>query len=160
MKLKIYTMGGTIDKIYFDDLSNYEVGEPQVSEILSEAKVSFEYEVEEVARKDSIYMTDADRKSLRDRIESDSYHLILVTHGTDSMVETAKYLSGIPEKVIVITGALIPSRFRKSDALFNVGCAIGALQVLKPGVYVTMNGRVFAADKVRKNREAGYFEEF
>lgn len=158
MKLKIFTTGGTIDKIYFDDLSDYEVGEPQVDEILREAKVRFEYEIHEVVRKDSLYMTDEDRAMLRKLIEADSHRLILITHGTDSMVETARYLYNIADKVIVLTGALTPAHFRKTDAAFNVGCAVGALQVLPPGVYIAMNGQVFPADKVRKNRSAGCFE--
>jgi L-asparaginase len=158
MKLKIFTTGGTIDKIYFDDLSDYEVGEPQVSEILKEAKVNFEYEIEEVVRKDSLYMTDEDRLMLRKLILADSNRLVLITHGTDSMVETARHLQNIEDKVIVLTGALTPAHFRKTDAAFNVGCAIGALQALQPGVYITMNGLLFPADKVRKNRAAGCFE--
>lgn len=158
MKLKIFTTGGTIDKIYFDDLSDYEVGEPQVLEILQDAKVKFEYEIQEVVRKDSLYMTDDDRAILRKLILGDSHRLILITHGTDSMVETARQLQGIEDKVIMLTGALAPAHFRKTDAAFNVGCAIGALQVLPPGVYIAMNGQVFPADKVRKNRAAGCFE--
>jgi L-asparaginase len=158
MELKIYTTGGTIDKVYFDDLSDYEVGDPQVAEILTEAKVNFHYEIHEVVRKDSLYMTDEDRAVLRELIQADSHRLILVTHGTDSMVQTARYLQDIADKVIVLTGALTPAHFRKTDAAFNVGCAIGALQVLQPGVYIAMNGQVFPADKVRKNRSAGCFE--
>ena len=159
MKLKIFTTGGTIDKVYFDDLSNYEVGDPQVAEILKEAGVGFAYEIEEIVRKDSIYITDEDRAVLRRRIEADPNRLILVTHGTDSMADTARFLMGIPDKVIVLTGALAPARFRKSDAAFNIGCAAGALQALQPGVYIAMSGCIFPADKVRKNREAGCFEE-
>jgi L-asparaginase len=158
MKLKIFTTGGTIDKIYFDDLSDYEVGEPQVLEILQDAKVKFEYEIQEVVRKDSLYMTDEDRAMLRKLILADSHRLFLITHGTDSMVETARQLQDIEDKVIMLTGALTPAHFRKTDAAFNVGCAIGALQVLPPGVYIAMNGQVFPADKVRKNRPAGRFE--
>ena len=159
MKLKIFTTGGTIDKIYFDDLSGYEVGDPQVVEILKEARVHFEYDLTEVARKDSLYMTDEDRILLRRLIEADPNRWILITHGTDSMVATARQLHDIPNKVIVLTGALTPARFKKSDAPFNVGCAVGALQALSPGVYIAMNGRIFPADRVRKNREAGCFEE-
>jgi L-asparaginase len=159
MKLKIFTMGGTIDKIYFDDLSHYEVGEPQAGEILREARVNFEVEVEEIARKDSLVLTEEDRNRLRTRIQAAPQRLILITHGTDTMVETARHLLGLADKVMVLTGALTPARFKNSDAAFNLGCAIGALQALPPGVYIAMNGRVFAADKVRKNREAGCFEE-
>ncbi|MHC1744462.1 MAG: asparaginase domain-containing protein [Syntrophobacteraceae bacterium] len=159
MKLKIFTLGGTIDKVYFDDLSDYEVGEPQVVEILREARVAFDYEIEELMRKDSLHMSDEDRLLLRRRIEEDSARLILVTHGTDTMVETARHLLGIPDKVIVFTGSLSPAGFKGSDAVFNVGCAVGALQALQPGVYIAMSGRVFPAGKVAKNRQAGRFEE-
>jgi L-asparaginase len=159
MKIKIFSMGGTIDKLYFDDLSHYEVGEPQVAEVLKEAEVHFDYDVEDVVRKDSLRLTEADRELLRQRITASPHRLALVTHGTDTMVDTGLALKGIPGKVIVLTGALSPYRFRQSDATFNIGCAIGALQVLPPGVYIAMSGRVFAIDRVRKNREARRFEE-
>ncbi len=159
MRLKIFTMGGTIDKVYFDDLSDYEVGEPQVVEILRDANVTFDYESEELMRKDSLHMTAADRLLLRRRVEEDPSRLILVTHGTDTMVETARYLLDIPDKVIVFTGSLSPARFKGSDAVFNIGCAVGAIQALEPGVYIAMSGKVFPADKVAKNRQAGRFEK-
>jgi len=159
MKIKIFSMGGTIDKLYFDDLSRYEVGDPQVAEVLKEAEVHFDYEIEDVVRKDSLRLTEADRELLRQRIAASPHRLALVTHGTDTMVETGRALKGIPGKVIVLTGALSPYRFRQSDATFNIGCAIGALQVLPSGVYIAMSGRVFAIDHVRKNREARRFEE-
>ena len=159
MKIQIFSMGGTIDKLYFDDLSRYEVGDPQVAEVLREAEVHFDYEIEAVVRKDSLRLTEADRQLLRQRIAASPQRLALVTHGTDTMVETGLALKGIPGKVIVLTGALSPYRFRQSDATFNIGCAIGALQALAPGVYIAMSGRVFAIDHVRKNREARRFEE-
>ena len=99
------------------------------------------------------------RELLRQRIAASPLRMALVTHGTDTMVDTGHALKGIPGKVIVLTGALSPYRFRQSDATFNIGCAIGALQVLPPGVYIAMSGRVFAIDRVRKNREARRFEE-
>ncbi|WP_243360297.1 asparaginase domain-containing protein [Fundidesulfovibrio terrae] len=158
MKISIYTMGGTIDKIYFDDLSDYTVGSPQVGEILKEAHGAFDFEVHEVLRKDSLHLTDEDRAMLRARIEADPCPFILVTHGTDTMADTAKALMGLPGKTIVFTGALSPARFKGSDAGFNVGCAVGAVQSLASGVYICMNGVVFEAGKVRKNRDAGRFE--
>jgi len=127
--------------------------------VLKEAEVHFDYDVEDVVRKDSLRLTEADRELLRQRIAASPHRLALVTHGTDTMVETGQALKGIPDKVIVLTGALSPYRFRQSDATFNIGCAIGALQVLPPGVYIAMSGRVFAIDRVRKNREARRFEE-
>ena len=151
-------MGGTIDKVYFDDLSDYTVGDPQVGTILAAANVDIEFEVMEVARKDSLYVTDDERRELRDRIAADPRRHVLVTHGTDTMTETARMLAEIPDKTIVLTGAMSPARFAASDATFNVGCAVGAVQSLPPGVYVVMNGRVFAAGTVRKNRQKGRFE--
>lgn len=159
MRLKIFSMGGTIDKVYFDDLSEYEVGEPQAGEILREAGVTVPFSVEEVVRKDSLHLTTEDRAALRSRIAASPERHILVTHGTDTMVETAAALGGLGEKVIVFTGALSPARFKGSDAPFNLGCAVGAAQTLPPGVYITMSGRVFDAGKVRKNRAAGRFED-
>ncbi len=159
MTLKIFTMGGTIDKVYFDDLSHYEVGEPQVGEILREAKVALDYEIEELMRKDSLHMTLEDRLLLRERILSVPNRLILVTHGTDTMVETARQLLDIRDKVIVFTGSLSPARFKGSDAVFNVGCAVGALQALPAGVFIAMSGRVLPAERASKNREAARFEE-
>lgn len=158
MQLAVFSMGGTIDKIYFDDLSDFTVGEPQVAVILAAANVDIAYEVMEVARKDSLYVTDAERRELRDRIAADSRRHVLVTHGTDTMAETAIFLAEIPDKVIVMTGAMSPARFAASDATFNVGCAVGAVQSLPAGVYIAMNGRVFPAGSVRKNREKGRFE--
>ncbi|WP_029459654.1 asparaginase domain-containing protein [Solidesulfovibrio alcoholivorans] len=158
MQLAIFTMGGTIDKVYFDDLSDYTVGEAQVRPILDGANVDMEYEILEVTRKDSLYVTDEERKALHDRIVADPRRHVLVTHGTDTMTETAKVLADIPDKVIVLTGAMAPARFAATDAVFNVGCAVGAVQCLPPGVYIAMNGRVFPAGTVRKNREKGRFE--
>jgi len=158
-KLGIFSMGGTIDKVYFDDLSEYEVGSPQAGEILREAGAAIEFSVTEVMRKDSLHLTEADRAVLRMRIENAPEPCILVTHGTDTMAETARALVGLPGKTIVLTGAMSPARFKGSDAPFNVGCAVGAVQSLPEGVYIAMSGQVFEAGRVRKNRDAGRFEE-
>lgn len=158
MKIRVLTIGGTIDKIYFDALSAYEVGEPQAPLILAEAKVAFEYAVERLLQKDSLELTGSDRALIRERVEAATERLILITHGTDTMAQTGAALKGIAKKVIVLTGAMQPAAFRISDAVFNIGCAIGALQSLPPGVYIVMNGCVFPVDEVRKNREAGRFE--
>ncbi|MCB1800221.1 MAG: asparaginase [Gammaproteobacteria bacterium] len=158
MNIQVYSCGGTIDKVYFDARSAYEIGDPCVGAILQQANVQFEYRVESLMRKDSLDMTDGDRQLLCDRIAGCPQRQILVTHGTDSMAESALMLAGLADKTIVLTGAMRPARFADSDAAFNVGCAIGALQSLPPGVYIAMNGRAFSAGKVRKNREAGRFE--
>lgn len=160
MKIKIYTTGGTIDKVYFDDLSQYEVGEPRVREILETAKVNVTYSITEICRKDSIHLTDADREKIREKVAAENSPLILITHGTDSMSLTAQALEGVGEdKVIVLTGAMNPYLFKQSDASFNVGCAIGALQSLTPDVYIAMSGRIFRASEARKNREKKQFEK-
>lgn len=156
--LCVVTTGGTIDKIYFDDKSDYQVGDPQIGRILEELGVAFRFEVVPVLRKDSLHLDDADRELVRDAIARHESRHVLVTHGTDSMVETARVLATIPGKVIVLTGALNPARFRGSDAEFNIGTAVGAVQSLPPGVYIAMNGRIWDPAKVRKNVDANRFE--
>jgi L-asparaginase len=156
--LTIVATGGTIDKIYFDDKSAYQIGAPQIGEILKQLGVAFEFEVIALMRKDSLHMDDADRDLIRRTIAAQPHRHVLVTHGTDTMVETARALAGIAGKTIVLTGALNPARFQGSDAVFNIGCAVGAIQALSDGVYIAMNGRVWDPARVRKNREANRFE--
>jgi len=158
VKIKIFTVGGTIDKIYFDQLSQYEVGESLVSRMFLEANVMFEFEIEQVMKKDSLHMTDQDRQLLFDKISIEPAKHIFITHGTDSMIKTAQVLSEIKGKVIVLTGALQPSRFRDSDATFNVGFALGALHVLSQGTYVAMNGQILDPFNAQKSRENNRFE--
>jgi len=157
MDIKIFSVGGTIDKIYFDKKNNYEVGSPYIKVLFKELKVSFEYEIESLFRKDSLDMTDKDRELLFSKVKSDPNRLILITHGTDTMIETAKMLSKIKKKVIVFTGAIEPAKFKTSDAVFNIGCAIAAVQTLTSGVYIAMNGKVFKPDQVRKDVKEGQF---
>ena len=157
-KLLIITTGGTIDKIYFDDKSDYQVGEPQISQILHAMHVAIEFEVAALMRKDSLHITDDDRKLIRAAIAASDASHVLITHGTDTMVETAVELQGLAGKTIVLTGALNPARFRDSDAIFNIGCAVGAVQALLPGVYIAMNGKVWDPEHVRKNRNQNRFE--
>lgn len=159
MKIKIFTVGGTIDKIYFDKKSQYDVGDSVVGDILREANVTFEFECESILSKDSLDMTDDDRQLVYDKINSDPNRHVIVTHGTDTMIETAKKLQSIPDKVIALTGSMQPARFKASDAAFNVGCAITAVQTLSPGVYIVINGCIFDPEKVRKNRDQNRFEE-
>ncbi len=154
----IYSVGGTIDKVYYDQLDDYEIGEPKVGEILEEAGVDFAFRVHSLMKKDSLDMTEEDRHRIHRRIRNDPNPLILITHGTDSMVDTARRLSDIPAKTIVLTGAMQPARFKASDAVFNVGFAAAAVQTLPPGVYIAMNGRIFDPHQVRKNRSTKRFE--
>ena len=156
--LLIVTTGGTIDKVYFDAKSDYQVGEPQIGRILGELGVAFRFHVIPLLRKDSLFIEDADRQLLRATIAAQEETCVLVTHGTDTMVETAKVLATIPGRTIVLTGALNPARFRGSDAEFNIGCAVGAVQSLPAGAWIAMNGRIWSPDKVRKNVDANRFE--
>ena len=157
-KLLIITTGGTIDKTYFDDKSDYQVGEPQISQILHAMHVAFEFEVTALMRKDSLHITADDRKLIRAAVAACDARHVLITHGTDTMVDTALELSGFEDKTIVLTGALNPARFRDSDAIFNIGCAVGAVQSLSPGVYIAMNGKVWDPEHVRKNPNQNCFE--
>lgn len=157
--LRIFTTGGTIDKIYFDARSEYEVGEPQIGEILHEMNVQLRFDITPLMRKDSLDMNDADRAHIRSAVTAAAEDRIVITHGTDTMTQTAAALAGIPDKTIVLTGALNPARFRGSDAMFNIGGAVAAAQIAQPGVYIYMNGRVFDARRVRKNRERNRFED-
>lgn len=156
--LLIITTGGTIDKVYFDAKSDYQVGEPQIGKILADLGVAFRFHVIPLLRKDSLFIDQADRELMRASIAAQKERHVLVTHGTDSMVETAKVLASIPDKTIVLTGALNPARFAGSDAEFNIGCAVGAVQALPPGAWIAMNGRIWHPDKVRKNVDANRFE--
>lgn len=157
--IRIFTTGGTIDKVYFDDKSEYEIGEPLVGELLREAQVRVPFKVEALMRKDSLDLTDADRSTIREKVAAAGERRIVITHGTDTMTDTARELHGLDDKVIVLTGALHPARFRRSDAEFNIGMAIAAVQACGPGVWIVMNGRVFDAARVRKNRDLNRFED-
>ena len=153
------TTGGTIDKVYFDDESEFQVGSPMIAELLREAHVTAEVTVEPVLAKDSLDLTDADRQLIRERVLASPAERILITHGTDTMAETGRALKDVAAKTIVLTGSMQPARFRSTDAVFNVGFALGVVQALPPGVYLAINGRIFDAAHVRKNRERQQFEE-
>ena len=153
----IVTTGGTIDKAYFDALSAYHVGDTVVAKLLGIAQVTQPYRVVELFRKDSLELTEADRATLREAIAGLDARRVVVTHGTDTMAESAKALVSISSKTIVLTGALAPARFAESDAPFNLGMAFAAAQTLPPGVYITMNGRVIRGDKARKDRQQSRF---
>lgn len=157
-KLNILTTGGTIDKLYYDDKSDYQIGEPEIGRILRAMNVAFEWEIRALLRKDSLHLNDDDRSLIRQAIVASSDQHFLITHGTDTMVETAAALGDIGERVIVLTGALNPARFIDSDAVFNIGCAVGAVQCLSPGIWIAMNGRIWDHKSVRKNRAENRFE--
>ena len=155
----IITTGGTIDKVYFDEKSTYSVGEAQISEVLRQAHVDDAYEVLSLMRKDSLELTDEDRDHIRKTILAHPHQRVLVTHGTDTMAQTGIALAGIQEKTIVLTGALLPARFRDNDAVFNIGFAFAAVQTLPAGIYIAMNGRIFDPHRVRKDRDLNRFVE-
>jgi len=159
MFIRFITTGGTIDKIYFDALSQFEIGDSQVKHILTEGLIEFDYDIVPLFQKDSIDMNDEDRNILRDYIVSDTADRYVITHGTDTMSDTADALADLPDKTIVLTGALSPARFKATDAIFNVGMAVAAVQVALPGVYIAMSGQIFAAGDVRKNRAENRFEK-
>ena len=156
--IDIFTTGGTIDKVYFDALSEFQIGPAAIPDMLRENNVHVPHRVTQLMRKDSLELTDADRAAIRQACADAPESHILITHGTDTMTDTAAALGGLEGKTIVLTGALAPARFRVTDAIFNLGLALGAVQSKPPGVYLAMNGTVFAAGQVRKNRSAGRFE--
>lgn len=155
--IEIFTTGGTIDKVYFDALSEYQVGPSAVAEILRENNVHAPHRVKQLLRKDSLDIAAADRAAIRAAILASEADRILVTHGTDTMVETARALGGIAGKTIVLTGALQPASLKHSDAEFNIGFALAAVQVLPAGVHVAMNGQILDPSRTRKDRDAGRF---
>ena len=160
MYIRFISTGGTIDKIYFDAMSQFEVGDSQVNHILTEGLAAFDYDIVPMFRKDSLEFTDDDRKKLREFIESDDATRFVITHGTDTMVQSAEAISGIAGKSIVLTGALSPARFKGTDAIFNVGLAVAAVQLVSPGVNIGTSGAeiggAFGGEKeTGGGREAG-----
>jgi len=153
----VLTTGGTIDKVYFDAKSDYEVGDSVVAELLQQANVREPFKVRSLLRKDSLEMTDADRALVRAAVLQAPEQRIIITHGTDTMTETARALGTLRAKTVVLTGSLAPARFARSDATFNIGMAFAAVQSLPAGVYIVMNGQVFDAARVRKDRAQNAF---
>ncbi len=156
-KILILTTGGTIDKIYFDALSEYQIGTTQIARLLEIGRVTAPFEIGELMRKDSLDLTGEDRGTIAAAVEKADTDRIVITHGTDTMTVTAQALVHVTGKTIVLVGALAPARFAESDATFNLGMAFATAQVAPPGVYITMNGSVFRAGEVVKNREQGAF---
>jgi L-asparaginase len=153
----VLTTGGTIDKEYFDALSQYQINDTMVTKMLAVARVTHPCTVQEVMRKDSIDMTEEDRAAIVERVAAASARRIVITHGTDTMTLTACALAVCTDKVIVLTGALAPARFSESDAAFNLGMAFATAQSAPPGVYITINGSVFRGDEIVKDRKLGRF---
>jgi L-asparaginase len=135
------------------------VGPPNIETVLRELNPAVDYSVQSLFRKDSLEITDEDREIILQSVLHATEERILITHGTDTMVQTANYLAQAQGKTIVLTGALTPALFKTTDALFNIGSALAAVQILGPGVYIAMNGAIFEHDKVRKNLTTNVFEE-
>ena len=150
MTIKIFTTGGTFDKIYFDAKSEFHIGDTVIGALLEEANVDFDYEIESLLKKDSLEMDEIDRALIRNAVGNVYNHQILITHGTDTMVETAQALLGIADKTIVLFGAMQPARMRYSGAMYNLGVASAAVQLLPAGVYLAMNGKIFDPRKVSR----------
>ena len=159
MRIKIFTTGGSIDKGYSTRESAFVVLDPQVGDLLRDANVDLQFDIESVVKKDSLELTDEDRDLILERVRRDPCRHILITHGTDTMPLTARALSTVEDKVIVLTGAMQPATFRTTDAPFNVGFAIAALHTLPPDVYIAMNGRIFDPADVVKNSDLDRFEK-
>jgi L-asparaginase len=158
--IRVFVTGGTFDKEYNELTGALAFKETHLPEMLRLGRCRIEVAIETLMMIDSLEMTDADRARIVEHCRQAAEPRIVITHGTDTMVETARALAVAPTgaKTIVLTGAMIPYAFGSSDGLFNLGSALSFVQALPPGVYLAMNGRCFEWDKVRKNRETGVFE--
>ncbi|MBD3754564.1 MAG: asparaginase [Gammaproteobacteria bacterium] len=160
-EIQLFITGGTLDKDY-DAVSGELVFPPShLDSLLAQARCTLPIELDVLMQKDSLHMDDADRAVINQACQDSRHSHIVITHGTDTMVQSAQVLLNNPnlkDKTIVFTGAMRPFKLGESDASFNVGTALMAVQLAKPGVYLCMNGRLFAADQVQKNRVAGLFE--
>jgi L-asparaginase len=157
--IRILVTGGTLDKEYNQLDGELVFTKTHIADILTQAKCTAEVTIETVMLKDSLHMVDADRQSILESIRRCPEDKVIVTHGTDTMPETAAVVGqAVTDKTVVFVGAMVPYSFVNSDALFNLGCAFTAVQVLPRGSYITMNGKVFQWDNVRKNRQKGEFE--
>ena len=156
--IHIFTTGGSIDKTYSTELSDFVVGEPQAERLLREANVNLCFTVTKLTCKDSLALTDDDRARIVEAVRQSAAAHIVITHGTDTMPQTAQALAAVKDKTIVITGAMQPAVFKTSDAAFNLGTAIAAAQLLPPGVYIAMSGLVLPAQQARKNHATRQYE--
>jgi L-asparaginase len=158
--IRIFITGGTFDKEYDEIGGRLFFQDTHVPEMLKLGRCHLDVEIRTLMMVDSLDMSDADRQIIVDQCGAAPEDRIVITHGTDTMAETARMLQAAGlQKTIVLTGAMIPYKFGSSDGLFNLGSALAFAQTLPPGVYVAMNGRCFAADRVRKNKSAGVFED-
>ncbi|MBI3714446.1 MAG: asparaginase [Betaproteobacteria bacterium] len=160
MQIAVFVTGGTFDKEYNELTGELFFQKTHVPEMLQMGRSHVVTKVKTLMMKDSLFMTDADRAVIARACKSTKARRIVVTHGTDTMADTARYLAErVGDKTVVLTGAMVPYKFGSSDGLFNLGSALSFAQMLPDGVYVAMNGRYFAWDNVQKNRKLGVFEE-
>jgi L-asparaginase len=160
MRIRVLVSGGTFDKQYDELTGRLFFRDTHVPEMLDRGRCRVDVTVETVMMVDSLDLDDAGRQAIVSRCRASAERAIVVTHGTDTMVETARAIAaaGLSDRTVILTGAMVPYAFGSSDGLFNLGSALSFAQVLPPGVYVAMNGQYFAWDRVRKNREDGIFE--
>jgi len=158
MTIAILTTGGTFDKVYFDANSDYSIGEPCITSILDEGNVTSDYRVQSILKKDSLDIAQDERELIKNSVLECDEERIIIIHGTDTMDKTAKFLEDIKEKTIILTGAMQPARFKKTDAIFNSGFAYAAALSLDHGIYIAMNGEIFNPNNVKKNIDLGRFE--
>jgi L-asparaginase len=156
--IHIFTTGGSIDKAYSTAVSDFIVADPQAAHILREANVNLDYTITELLRKDSLALTDDDRALIVAAVRRSPARQIIITHGTDTMPQTAAALAIILDKTIVITGAMQPAAFKATDAAFNLGTAIAAAQIMPAGVYIAMSGLILPAAQARKNHATNQYE--
>lgn len=160
MAIRIFVTGGTFDKEYNELNGTLFFKDTHINEMLKLGRARVPIEVRTLMMMDSIDMTDSDRELIALNCLKTEENKIIITHGTDTMVETARVIADkVKDKTIVLTGAMIPYKFGSSDGLFNLGSAIAFVQTLPPGVYIAMNGRYFNWDNCQKNRDKGEFEE-
>ena len=161
-RIRIITTGGTFDKLYDALKGELTFRESQLPRILHQARVTLPVHLDSIFAVDSLVMTEEERMSIVHNALASVEKMVVIIHGTDTMVKTAKLLErNLPEgdsHVFVFTGAMIPYSLENSDAVFNLGCALTSVQLLPAGVYITMGGVVYKADDVRKNKEKGIFE--
>lgn len=160
MAIRIFITGGTFDKEYNELNGELFFKDSHLKEMLALGRCKVDTELRTLMMIDSLYLTDKDRELIADNCIRCEENQIIITHGTDTMVETAKVIAEkVKDKTIVMTGAMIPYKFGSSDGLFNLGGAVAFVQTLPPGVYIAMNGRYFLWNNCRKNKKAGVFEE-
>lgn len=159
MKVLFIRTGGTIDKDYFQRVKSYSFlfGTPAAATVLGNVDLGFEYEIIDLMQKDSLDMTNNDRLVIKTACMTPKYDKIIITHGTDTVVETAAVVGELPDKTIIFTGAIVPEKVRGSDAAFNIGVAVGAINCLPAGTYIAMNGQIHKYDNVQKCQETGRF---